>query len=270
MLTGLASPFDPYGRQARLFPGLLTVFPVLLCALAWYPELLSGVGSTLLTICSSCGLLYGLSSLARTKGKQVEERLLNAWGGWPTTLALRHTNRDLDSHTRQRYHTFLANHAKLTFPDAASEERNPAAADAVYASAIKWLKERTRSKEYTLVEKENAQYGFRRNLRGMKGYGVTLCMLALVVCASGVFITNLDLPSQLTERPRETLTSILASQSMPRWSALVADISAIGGWLLIANDAWVRQAGFQYAEALLACCDRIGITSSGPGRRKAS
>jgi hypothetical protein len=270
MLTGLTSLFDAYGRQARLFPGLLTVFPVLLCALAWFPELLSSIGSTLLTICSSCGLLYGLSSLARTKGKQVEERLLKTWGGWPTTLVLRHANGDLDAHTRQRYHTFLTNHAKLTFPDAAAEERNPAAADAVYASAIKWLKERTRSKEYALVEKENAQYGFRRNLRGMKGYGVALCRLALVACISSVIITNLDLLPQLTEHPRQALTGILASQPMPRWGALVADILAIGGWLLIVNDAWVRQAGFQYAEALLACCDRIGITSSGRGERKAS
>lgn len=270
MLTGLTSLFDAYGRQARLFPGLLTVFPALLCALAWFPELLSGIGSTLLTICSSCGLLYGLSSLARTKGKKVEERLLKAWGGWPTTLVLRHANTDLDSHTRQRYHTFLEKHAGLVFPNAATEAQNPAAADAVYASAIKWLKERTRSKEFALVEKENAQYGFRRNLRGMKGFGVAFCVLALLICTTSVIITNLDLLPHFSNNPREAINSVLASQPMPRWGALVADILAIGGWLLIVNDAWVRQAGFQYAEALLACCDRIGITSSEPGKRKAS
>ena len=104
----------------------------------------------------------------------------------------------------------------------------------------------------------------------MKGFGVAFCVLALLICTSSVIITNLDLLPQFSSNPREALNSVFASQPMPRWGALVADILAIGGWLLIVNDAWVRQAGFQYAEALLACCDRIGITSSGPGKRKAS
>ncbi|WP_141934505.1 hypothetical protein [Bradyrhizobium sp. UNPA324] len=262
MLAGITSLFDPYGRQARLFPGLLTIFPALLCALAWFPQLLSGLGSTLLTICSSCGLLYALSSLARTKGKQVEKRLLKNWGGWPTTLLLRHSNGELESHTRKRYHAFLAKSAKLAFPDADTEARDPAAADAVYASAVKWLKERTRSKEFALVEKENAQYGFRRNLRGMKSLGISLCMFALLLSlASVVFVAKVDWSSYYAHLG-ETISTIIAEQPAQRWGALAVDILAAFAWLVIVNDEWVRQAGYQYAYALLACCDKLTITSA--------
>jgi hypothetical protein len=87
--SSMMSLFDNYGRQARLFPGLLTIFPSLLAVLAWFPALLlSSLGGTLLTLASSCGLLYALSSLARTKGKLVEERLLKDWGvGRPPTFS---------------------------------------------------------------------------------------------------------------------------------------------------------------------------------------
>jgi hypothetical protein len=37
-MINLASMFDSYGRQARLYPGLLTLFPPLLAAIAWVPS----------------------------------------------------------------------------------------------------------------------------------------------------------------------------------------------------------------------------------------
>jgi hypothetical protein len=145
--------FDSYGRQARLFPGLLTIFPPLLASLAWFPELVtSSLGATLLTIASSCGLLYALSSFARTRGKQVEQRLLKEWGGWPTTILIRHSG-TLDAHTRARYHQFfIKNVPGLQIPTAAMEASDLHSADAVYNSAVKWLKEQTRGKIFSLVE----------------------------------------------------------------------------------------------------------------------
>ena len=81
-MEDLKNLFDSYGRQARLFPALLTVFAPLLTALAWFPDLLtSNVGSVLLTLATSCGLLYAGSSLARSKGHVVQTRLLKEWGG---------------------------------------------------------------------------------------------------------------------------------------------------------------------------------------------
>ncbi len=39
----------------------------------------------------------------------------------------------------------------------------------------------------------------------------------------------------------------------------VISLTALGllGWLFGVNEAWVKQAGEQYAVTLLACCDRL-------------
>jgi hypothetical protein len=150
--------FDSYSRQARLFPGLLTLFPIILTAIAWFPRLVtSSWGATLVTIGTSCGLLYGLSVLSRSRGKKVEKRLLAEWGGWPTTLWLRHRDDNLPPPVRARYHAFFARNVPLfVAPTEQQEMADPKAADDAYASAVKWLQERCRGKAFPLVEKENA------------------------------------------------------------------------------------------------------------------
>jgi hypothetical protein len=47
-MVDLSKLFDSYSRQARLFPGLLTLFPIILTAIAWFPRLVtSSWGATL-------------------------------------------------------------------------------------------------------------------------------------------------------------------------------------------------------------------------------
>jgi hypothetical protein len=95
-MVDLSKLFDSYSRQARLFPGLLTLFPIILRAIALSPRLVtSSWGATLVTVGTSCGLLFGLSVLSRSRGKTVEKRLLAEWGGWPTTIWLRHREEHL-------------------------------------------------------------------------------------------------------------------------------------------------------------------------------
>jgi hypothetical protein len=253
--------FDNYGRQARLFPGLLTIFPPLLAALAWFPELVtSSIGATLFTLGSSCGLLYALSSLARSRGKAIEPHLLKSWGGWPTTILLRHSSK-LDPHTRSRYHQFFVkNIPGLKIPTAAEEAADPAKTDAVYDSAVKWLKEKTRGEEFALVEKENIQYGFRRNLLGMRFLGVLGCCLVLMAAGTAVAFTK---PEFLTAVSSGSMSSILYQLRLMEpavIASMAVNLIAIFGWLIIVREEWVKAAGFQYANALLACCDKLSQT----------
>lgn len=259
----LPNLFDSYSRQARLFPALLTIFSPLLTVLAWFPALLlTSLGSTLLTLATSCGLLYFMSSLARTRGKTTETRLLKEWGGWPTTHALRHRGR-LDVHTRQRYHKFLAAHVPdLKIPTAVEAE--PKKADAVYASAIKWLKERTRGGSFTLVEKENAQYGFRRNLRGMRSIGLALALAALAISLVAITASLPDLPRLATVENYKVLALIPSSV----WAALTVDTLAILVFLFVVTDQWVLNGGEQYADAILTACDQLQIKSPASKMKK--
>jgi hypothetical protein len=249
-VVAITDLFDSYARQARLFPGLLMVFPPLMTVLAWFPQLLlSNTGTTLLTITVSCGLLYTLGSWARTRGKNIEGALLKQWGGWPTTLKLRHAG-PLDPSTLTRYHGFLKqNVPHWGAPTPADEKTNRVGADEAYGSAVKWLKEKTR-KGFPLVDKENAQYGFRRNLLGMRPIGIVVCALAAAASLVAIYMRANEF----------TTTALWATSSAQRpetWAATTIDLVALIAWLTVVNGPWVRQAGDQYADALLAACDQL-------------
>lgn len=258
-MSGFLELFDSYNRKARLIPGLLTVFSPLLALLAWFPELIiSSVGATLFTLASSCGLLFMIASLARTRGREVERRLLKEWGGWPTTILLRHNCDRLDSHTRERYHKFLAaNVPGLHMPTAAEEAANLASADKAYSSAVMWLKERTRRAGFSLVEGENAQYGFRRNLFGMKPIGI---FGSLVTFALAIWAILMARPEFLSALYSGSPSAILAQVRLFQptvMAALVVNVLALIGWIFFVTGNWVKEGGFQYATALLATCDKL-------------
>lgn len=253
--------FDAYSRQARLFPGLLTLFPIILTAIAWFPRLVtSSWGATLVTLGTSCGLLYGLSVLSRSRGKKVEKRLLAEWGGWPTTLWLRHRDENLPPPVRARYHAFFARNVPLfVAPTEQQEIADPKAADHANASAVKWLQERCRGKAFPLVEKENAEYGFRRNLRGLKPIGVTACLLALLISAFAIIWRYETLLPAISSLSLSSILAALAAVKPAALGAICVDIAAVIGWFAIVRDSWVRDAGDQFARALLACCDTLEI-----------
>lgn len=263
--------FDSYSRQARLFPGLLTLFPIILTAIAWFPRLVtSSWGATLVTIGTSCGLLYGLSVLSRSRGKKVEKRLLAEWGGWPTTLWLRHRDDNLPPPVRARYHAFFARNVPLfVAPTEQQEAADPKAADHAYASAVKWLQERCRGKAFPLVEKENAEYGFRRNLRGLKPIGLASCLIALLISALAVIWRYEALLPAISSMSMKSILAALAGIKPAAIGAICVDVAAIVGWITVVRDDWVRDAGDQFARALLANCDTLesaSTTSSSPTR----
>ena len=260
-MSNLSSLFDAYSRKARLFPGLLTIFPIVITAMAVFPALLtSSIGATLLTICTSCGLLYALSVFARSRGKATEKRLLAVWGGWPTTAWLRHGDVNLDDLTRERYRTYLvANVPGLSLPTAEEQSADPRAADSRYASGVKWLQEQCRGRNFPLIEKENAEYGFRRNLRGMKPLGVTGCLFAL--------FTTIAVAAWASQWPPASFAALVAVLKPAVAGAFLVDVVALCGWVFIVSDGWVKDAGNQYARALLAECDAKGGGKVAAARR---
>jgi hypothetical protein len=258
-MINLASVFDSYGRQARLYPGLLTLFPPLLTLIAWFPGLItSSIGATLLTIASSCGFLYGLAVLSRSRGKRVEKRLLRKWGDWPTTIWLRHRGEYLQAQTLQRYHQFLtANVPHLALPSAEEEKLDPRNADFAYASGVKWLQEHCRGKEFPLVEKENTDYGFRRNLLGMRPIGLTAATMAIALSLLIITSVHQEVGIAFRSFSLGQIWNAIAGLPPNIIGANVVNLIAGVGWLTIVRDKWVREAGDQYARALLACCDML-------------
>jgi len=248
--------FDSYNRQARLYPALLTFLPAILVLIVWFPALLlEDTKGVLLTLAGSTGLTFFMSDVARTRGRRLELRLLKQWGGWPTTLWLRHKDAHLDASTKQRYHAFLSGgRTNLVFPTANEEQANPDHADSVYSSAVLWLKEQCRGDQFPLVEKENITYGFRRNLAGMKPIGISVCYGALTVSIAGIGVAvygdpQLSISGYLSKSWAINYPGILGA-------TLFAAL-CLTAWIIVVRDDWVRDASDQYARALLANCDTL-------------
>lgn len=245
--------FDPYSRQARLYPALLTLLPAIALIVALVPALLgAGVGGELLAFATSCGAVFLLADISRALGKRIEPRLLFDWGGWPTTIALRHSSASLNPATKARYHAFLGrNVTGLVIPTTQYEQQHQIEADDFYASAVDWLKEQCRGPDFALLLRENATYGFRRNMLGLKPVALVVC--AITVCVSTVILaahSGLTFTSpHLFEKPSALSLSL----------AIVLIVALVAGsaWLILVRRSWVKKAADTYATTLLSCCDKL-------------
>jgi hypothetical protein len=252
-MTSLLNDTDPYNRQARLYPALLAVFPAIVSAVAWFPGLLvADIRGLIATVAVSFGVLFLLADISRSRGKALEPSLLQSWGGWPTTAWLRHRDTNLSADTKARYHRLFSERAGVgKLPSSAEEDANLTAADAAYGSAIDWLKEQCRGAEFALVQRENATYGFRRNLLALKPIGIFICF-GTVVVSIFVLVTT----KARTRDPAGLIIIIEKSPPAILWSTFLA--LAVGFvWILGARRSWVRSAADQYARALLASCDNL-------------
>lgn len=241
------SIFDEYGRKAQLYPALLVILPPLVTLLVLYPNLVSLKG-TIGTMIVSCGLLYLLANLSRDAGRRKQDTLFP--DGLPTHRFLRHSDTSIEPPTKARYKTFLAKKVSgLKFPTDEEEKQNKKAADDAYRSAVRWLVNNTRA--YKRVQQELIAYGFRRNLYGIKPYGLATSLLSAIILV--VF---------LWRRHDATIDAVPAEALI----VLVADTVVVPMlWLTAIKPAWVRATADSYAFALLGFCDvetRVSKTES--------
>lgn len=248
-----------YSLIARIYPALLTLAPALWSALVLFPRLTSnvrlGAASTLSIGC----MFYLLASLARSRGKSRERELIALWGGWPTTLLLRHRDTTIDPITKARYHQALAEVGGLgALPTEAREIAAPNDADHVYRSATKRLIELRRGKTFQMVEDENASYGFRRNLFGLKAVAISVAGVAAI--ATGL-VWWAELPKPINVGGLET--SITTYPYLP--ALLLSDLAYMLMFALLIGQEFVRQAADEYALALFRTLDQTPAQS--PKRR---
>lgn len=234
---------DPYERNARLAPGLLTALPLLVPLVCVYgPQ--HPILTALMGLLASCGAIYMLASIARLRGKKLEDRLLKGWGGMPTTLALRHCDQTLDSVSKLRYHDAIVSKLGIAMPTAEEEAADPAKADDTYIAATRRLRELTRSNK-SLLLKENIAYGFHRNMLAMRPLGIFTCLLGLLYGLVLAGVVELDPPAvNLINLSRPGLAAAMT---------LVISLALLASWLFYFDADVVKRIGFAYAERLFEC-----------------
>jgi hypothetical protein len=247
----VAKVTDPYDRQARLYPALLCLLPLLaLVALLYAPNVSALTG--VVTLAVSCGGLFLMTNICREMGKRLEDRLYREWGGKPTTQLLRHRDGSIDSVTKRRYHAFLAAKINATFPDAEQEKSDPAKADEAYQSGARWLLDHTRpddGKKFDLLFRDNVTYGFRRNALGARPLGI--------VIAIGCLVWVLAKDDVLFAGGKIVHWSVLGELSPPAIASLAVSGVMLLVWLFFFTKSSLRTAAFTYAEMLLRTCDTL-------------
>lgn len=235
---------NTYERNARYYPAVMTVSPIIIWLYLWFQEIRSLEG-TFISLIVGLGISIPLSVLARTLGKKEQEKLIKKWGALPATLILRNVDDSLNLETKRRYHQRLSLLTNLDLPTHEQELDNPIDAKQKFDSCIDYLRQSTRDKvKYSLVFNENIYYGRTRNLFGLKPLGLLICIVLLVIQL--VLVTkNYGIGINITAVPiMETLS-------------IVITVSFLVFWLFFINASQVYNAGVNYGKALLECSEHI-------------
>ena len=246
----VAKVTDPYDRQARLYPALLCLLPLLALVALLYAPIASAL-TGVVTIAVSCGGLFLMMNICREMGKRLEDKLYREWGGKPTTQLLRHRDGIIDSVTKRRYHAFLAAKINAKFPDAEQEKSEPSKADDAYQSGARWLLDHTRrdcGKQFDLLFRDNVTYGFRRNALGARPFGILIasgCLVLALVKEHVLF----DAGGQIVDWPMFGQLSPAAIASLAVSGVMVLV------WLFFFTKASLRTSAFSFAQTLLRTCD---------------
>jgi hypothetical protein len=234
--------FDKYSVNARLIPALIVLLPIGISLASLFPQKFLG-WDLIVWLGTSSGLAVFLEQLARDKGRSKQSDLFALWGGDPAVSMLSHRSSKLNPVTLKRYHKKLSDLIDgIEIPSAEDELADPAKADDIYRSCISFLKSRTRDKEkFRMIFAENVNYGFRRNLWGMKPYALVFTILSVCLVLTQIFPHWQD----------------IGDVPPVAWIALILDISFLAIWIFHIKPEWIRITSDAYITQLLSACDQL-------------
>jgi hypothetical protein len=228
---------DVYALRARLAPAAVVLAPAgAFVAATAFVDVPVAVVSGVVGI----GVLLWLTEVARDAGRRSEPALWEAWGGPPTTRRLRYRNNE--TARIRRLHEQIERLLRLPMPSEHDEARDPAEADAAYARAISATRARTRDKnQFPLVFSGNADYGFRRNLFGLRRWGIDV---ALVTLGASVGIA---------------VAGSFVAAAVPA----AVSVLALALYEVVVTPQWIHVAADAYADRLIGALDELSEEASG-------
>lgn len=221
---------DRYDRKARLQPALWIVTPPLLLLAVWLPELrtLSGGGGVAV---GTVVVMTFLISWTRHLGRNVQSKIDNDRGARPSTILLRHGEARLANLTRKRCHDVLRQNG-FTIPTAQEQKVDPVSADQVLVACVDWMLESTRG-DHLLLE-ANIEYGFRRNLLGVRPVALCVLLACLILDVAALLFRSSVTHTQMASG------ALLAG----------AYLAAALAWGVLVSRSFVERAGWDYAQRL--------------------
>jgi len=214
---------DRYERKARLLPGLLlaavpalTAWAVLQEFSTWYMAASSAVGVEFLA-----AILLG--HFARARGRRAEVHLWKAWGGPPTTRWLRPWDQTCSDQQKAKWRGAIKRITGLILPASIPQGGSQETVDLQITDATRQLRYALRDKpEAAILATHNEDYGFARNLYGVRWFWVFLCVASLAGCGVA-FAFGLRPYLGLAVAAAFTITSILIARELPDYVRRCAD-----------------------------------------------
>lgn len=225
---------DTYDLRARILPALLVAVPALALALT-LPFGLRGAHRLWSLV--ALAVMPLAAALMRRLGNAAQAQLWTSWGGAPTTQRLRWTPGPPSVIAARHREVRSVLEDRVALPTVATERKDPGGADAVYADAVARLLGLTRhDSRFALLHRENANYGFARNLYGARclALGVSALTLAAGLAVGGYLALG---------RGPSTATPLL----LPILVALAALVT----WWRLVTPALVRVPAEAFADRLL-------------------
>jgi hypothetical protein len=222
----------------------LVVLPPLILCLSLVPGL--SAWNKLWPLLGAAAVVILVDQLGRDGGRRLQSALWDRWGGAPTTAALRH--RDAPNPVLlARQHERIAAIVGNALPTADEERADPAGADHAYEAAIAVLIARTRGrrKEYPLIFTENCNYGFRRNMLGLRPWGRLLAAVAGVLALAAI---------------AGRLASLVSVPLPLAGIALVVSAAATVIWWRVVTPDWVQPVAQAYSARLLEAAETLAET----------
>jgi hypothetical protein len=247
-MTTLLDMTNTYTRRARLTPALIVVLPLGLAILSWSPDGLKS-WTVLWSLFVWAGGTALMAQVARDRGRKKEKDLFDTWGGKPTTRLLRFAGSDNPILVIRRHASLRKALPEIHIPNEAEESADPQHADNVYDTCVRWLLEQTRDqKKFSLLFEENCNYGFRRNLWGMKPMGVVLCVIGFALGLAAIVIHG------------QTHVAV----SPISYGGAACTLALLAFWIIWCSPGWVKLSADAYAERLLAASDTLNSTTASP------
>jgi len=229
-----------YELRARIAPALIAIIPALALAgalISWTEVSITNAFVALSVVV----LLFVSSDVARRMGKTKEPKIFQEMGAMPSTLLLRKSDQTFDEKTKNRYVSFLAKKLSENGPDLKGEIDYADFNDGLYTRCATWLRERTRdTKKFKILFAENVTYGFRRNLYGVKSFGLGLNVLVVIACWIYLWLGPFpDIPISRTSLANVLVIAVLHAFYL----------------LTVATRKSVKDGATQYGRQLILCCE---------------
>ena len=247
--------FDPYTFRARIQPALIVILPIGFLMFALLPSHPFFV-TAFFTLLGAVGGTAVVAQLGRERGRKKEPDLWQSWGGAPTTRLLRHGRTPDDivlaPGLRQQVEKWIG----YPLPNKQEEEACPAAADTKYKEAVRSLREATRdTARFPLVFAENANYGFRRNLWGLRPIGTPIAVLLALYSWTLLSLTIWGRP---WPEPWWDILPNPDSVAVIRLAVAVANTILAAFWLFWVKPSWIKTVADAYAIKLFESVETLG------------